>query len=227
MPPRPDGPATRGSQHWLQVLVNHRPELLDGPLAGAIQLPESDLISWISPLAADGYREYRDHEFLTRLGAELPARSLESFWPARGPVWDGLACSTPRDLILVEAKAHVAEIASPASKASPDSMKRIRASLEETQTHLGIDPEKYDWAGVFYQYVNRLAHLYLLRVLNDRPAWLVLLYFLNDPDMKGPTTQAEWEAALAVLHAALGLPKQHKMARWVVNLFVDVSMVQG
>ena len=39
----------------------------------------------------------------------LPQRSLSSFWPRRGPQWDGLARTGRGDLLLVEAKAHVAD----------------------------------------------------------------------------------------------------------------------
>ena len=37
-----------------------------------------------------------------------------------------------------------------------------------------------DWSGTFYQYANRLAHLYLLHELNDVDAWLVFVYFVGD-----------------------------------------------
>ncbi len=38
----------------------------------------------------------------------------------------------------------------------------------------------YNLTKGFYQYINRLAHLYLLRVLNKIPAYLVFVYFVND-----------------------------------------------
>jgi hypothetical protein len=76
--------ASRGSQHWLQRLVQDNPTALDQEI-GLGQL------EWLSPLAADDFAEYRDQAFLDRLGADLPRRPLDSFWPRGGAVWDGLA----------------------------------------------------------------------------------------------------------------------------------------
>ena len=50
-----------------------------------------------------------------------------------------------------------------------------------------------------YQYANRLAHLYSLRQMNDIDAYLVFVYFLNDPDLDGPHTERERRAAIEVL----------------------------
>ena len=37
-----------------------------------------------------------------------------------------------------------------------------------------------DWSHCFYQYANRLAHLYLLRESNGLDAFLVFVYFVDD-----------------------------------------------
>ena len=116
--------ATKGSQKWLQILVNDRPDLLAAHFRAAAKLPPPLNIEWLSPLASDGYAEYQDSDFLNRLGVTLPAnflptgRALQDFWPERGPVWDGLGKSGEGHLILIEAKAHISEIASPSSAAS-------------------------------------------------------------------------------------------------------------
>ena len=85
------GKATRGSQFWLQKLVNEQPEALNKAIGNVAPVLAGQTIEWVSPLASEGYREYRDHAFLKKLGVELTERPLNSFWPRGGPVWDGLA----------------------------------------------------------------------------------------------------------------------------------------
>jgi hypothetical protein len=127
--------------------------------------------------------------------------------------------------LFVEAKAHVAEAASPSTKASPDSLRLIRKSLLATQRFLAPESEA-DWSQTFYQYANRLAYLYLLRQLNDLPAHLVWVYFVNARDVNGPTSVTEWKAAIALLHAALGL-KEHPLEPFIHTVFADVSALGG
>ena len=75
--PQPAG--SRGSQLWLQRLVNDHPGLLDDALAsGGANMS----VTWVSPLREDQYAEYRDGSVLLSLGVELARRPLTSFWPA-------------------------------------------------------------------------------------------------------------------------------------------------
>ncbi|MGB5106554.1 MAG: hypothetical protein WBP29_11775 [Candidatus Zixiibacteriota bacterium] len=214
---------TKGSQHWLQMLVNSRPHILIDQLRKPLGLTGDDSIIWRSPLAHDNYSEYSDDEFLKKLDLEgkLQHRPLESFWPHRGPVWDGLATTNRGDVILVEAKAHVNELVSPACGASEPAMTLIRKSLNETREFLGVTTGT-DWAGTYYQYTNRLAHLYLLRVRNNIPAWLVFVYFLNAQDVKGPTTIQEWKNKIGLMHDQLGLGK-HPLEKFVVEVMVEAG----
>ena len=93
----------RGSQRWLQVAVNRCPDIIDGAVADAIGLASGETIEWVSPLESDAFREYRDQEFLDRLGATLDSRALGEFRPRRGPWGDqrGIALGL---LILTFAK---------------------------------------------------------------------------------------------------------------------------
>ena len=168
----PQPAAARGSQHWLQLAVTRCPEVLNEPIAAALGMPPQD-IAWRSPLAADDFAEYRDEGFLARLGATLPRRSLGSFWPPGGPQWDGLAVCSSGALILIEAKAHAGELSS-RCQASPTSRARIQAALGETAA-VAARGWSEAWLDGYYQYANRLAHLYLLRVLNGLPARLAVL----------------------------------------------------
>lgn len=214
-------PGQRGSLKWVQRLINHHAELIDDPLRAALRLADGDAIEWVSPLASDGYAEYRDGAALERLGVTLPKRKLEDFWPARGPQWDALARTRSGKAILVEAKAHVRELISGASAATdPVARGKIDAALTATRQHLGAEVGTDRWMSPFYQYANRLAHLHPLRDLNGIDAHLVFLYFLNDPEMDGPQGVREWEAALVVLHSALGIPRR---LDGVHDVFVDVA----
>src|SRR5687767_5898935 len=117
-----DAFAAAGSQRWLQVAVNRSPNLLLDVLRPVLQLGSDETIEWRSPLAADGFRVYRDTAALRQLGiGSLPKRQLAEFWPQRGPVWDALGKTSDDRYIFVEAKAHVSEAVSPPSRANADS----------------------------------------------------------------------------------------------------------
>jgi len=94
-------------------------------------------------------------------------------------------------------------------------------SLNETKEYLEANVE-VDWSKVFYQYTNRLAHLYLLRVLNGIPTCLVNVYFYNDVEQRGPESILEWEKAIEIQKTRLGI-QQHKLDRNVIDVFIDVK----
>lgn len=210
----------KGSLKWIQRLINDYPNLINEQLSSGIDLSEGENIEWVSPLRSDDYAEYRDSSFVERLGISLERRTLDSFWPKRGPQWDALGRTNNEKIFIVEAKAHIEEIVSSSTQASKSSRLVIEESLRETKTFLGVD-QSIDWLGTFYQYTNRLAHLYLLRELNGINAYLVFLYFLNDTEMNGPQSIREWQAATKVLKAAIGL-RQHPSLRYVIDIFIDV-----
>lgn len=216
---------SRGSLRSIQRYVNHAAEALDTEISRCSGGKVAGPVEWRSPLSADGFAEYSDRDFLDLLELKLLNRSLEDFWPKRGPQWDALGRSSNGQIVLVEAKAHIGEIVSPPSAAGEASLQRIRSSLEEVAAAMGAE-STCDWTGTFYQYANRLAHLYLLRELNEIPAWLVLVCFTNDREMGGPATSDEWDAAMQVLKGALGLRK-HRLSRYVLEVFLDASEVPG
>ena len=185
----------------------------------------NDSIEWVSPLLADQFKEYRDMEALRRLGVQsLSHRKLNDFWPNRGPVWDALARTTSGELIFVEAKAHIAEAASPGTKARPLSLELIQRSLAEARRFYAPKATA-EWSGTFYQYANRLAHHYLFRKLNQLPSHLVFLYFINASDVNGPSSELEWQGATQLLHAALGLTPG-KLPDGVHEVFLDVRLLK-
>lgn len=209
-----------GSQHWLRVAVNETRDIIDRELSLATQTESCDAIEWVSPLKPE-YTEYHDQEFLDRLRITLPKVTLKDFWPNGGPVWDGLARTDSNRIFLVEAKAHIPEVNSPASGASLKSLKRIAKSLNRTRAFLNADP-LVDWTRAFFQYTNRIAHLYLLRELNDVDTYLINVYFLNDTVMDGPTSIEEWRGSLTLLKTYLGVTGT-KLSPFMKDLFLDVN----
>lgn len=148
----------RGSLKWIQIAVEQQAPALNEPVLK--HLPNAVKIDWLSPLRSDGFAEYRDDAFLMRLGLSHLADELRSFWPKRGPQWDALGRTDSGQVLLVEAKAHIAEFCSPSSDASAQSLLLIRSSLEATASDLGVSADDAEqWHRRFYQYTNRLAHL--------------------------------------------------------------------
>ena len=221
----PQDRATKGSMKWLQLAVNDHSELLGSQVAPRLR-PHPSIIEWLSPIECDDYAEYSDQKFIDRLGLKLKSHPLKSFWPSRGPHWDALAKTDKSQVLLVEAKARVRELKESGSGASAEkSVARIDCSLKETQKFLGVDTT-VDWANSpYYQYANRLAHLYLLSEKNCTDAYLLMIFFLNDKDMGGPDSIGQWEAAIRTHHKGMCLRKDHRMSDRVINLFLDVRVL--
>lgn len=213
---QPEGRA--GSLKWIQRLVNKYPRLLDSASPAVSALGG---IEWVSPLEADDYSEYRDECFLERLKISLPNRRLANFWPARGPQWDALGRTTSGGVVLVEGKAHTNEIESPGTQSVGMSRESIERTLSETKQYFDVGPE-VSWLGKYYQYANRLSHLYLLREVNGIDAHLLFVYFVGDRQMHGPLTAGAWRDAIDRCHSALGLPTDMRRAD-VIEAFVDVA----
>ena len=222
------GPSLRGSQRWLQIAVNRCPDVIDSAIAEVLDLCPGEEIEWLSPLESDCFAEYRDAKFLKRLGVSLDCRPLKDFWPKKGPQWDGLARTRTsgrrRRLLLLEAKANIPELDSTPTGATGDSLKKIKASLAETRKFLKVKSET-DWSQCFYQYANRLAHLYLLRELNKLDAFLVFVYFVDDRTVpnRDPVSRERWEAAISLATQHLGIPRSPWVSENVKDVFIDVS----
>jgi hypothetical protein len=217
----PQQKAEKGSQRWLQILVNEKPEILNSLICSSLSFVENEFIEWRSPLKSDGYAEYRDQAFLDRLGITLEKAPLQQFWPKGGPQWDALARSSSGKLFLVEAKSHIPELISSLRATDKKSIKRIKQSLKETKKYLN-STARADWSQGFYQYTNRLGHLFLLREKNNLPAYLIDIYFLSDVEMNGPSTSNEWKGAIELLNSYLGIRK-HELLKYTSNLFININ----
>jgi len=205
------GRAVRGSQRQLQDYVNEHEPTLTRALVAALPPRLQELgasLRWVSPLARDDYAEYRDADFLRAVGLAQFSSELAGFWPAGGPSWDALAVVTTPEartipgIVMVEAKSHIPEIYGSGCQAGPHSRGLIEKSLAAARNWYGARPDA-DWTGALYQSANRLAYLYFIREWLKRPAWLVNLYFENDPYR--PTCRDAWEKELDKVRNALGL----------------------
>jgi hypothetical protein len=88
--------------------------------------------------------------------------------------------------------------------------------------------EKGAWETPFYQYANRLAHLYFMHRLNNLDAYLLFLYFSDAPDVPKPApTEVEWRVAIRIFEQALGLRKKHPFRDRVGTLIWSVPEMQG
>jgi hypothetical protein len=216
----PQSVGEKGSKKWIQKLINEKSELLNSEIRNKFDLPSNEEISWLSPLAEDEYAEYSDQDFIDLFEVELEKAPLSDFWPERGPRWDAVGKSRSGKLFLVEAKSHIRELISKMEALDEGSIKKIRRSLGRSRIFLDSKVET-DWSCGFYQYANRLAHLYLLRY-NQLPAYLVFVYFMNDSEMNGPKTVEEWKGAIELLHSYLGI-RRNKLKNFVADVFIDIN----
>lgn len=210
----------KGSLKWIQVLVKTHASILDREISADLKL-NFDKISWLSPLAEDDYSEYRDEDFLEVLGLSRYIEKLKTFWPKSGPQWDALGrADEGGPYFLVEAKANIPEITSAMKASSGASIGLIRKSLGETADYLGC---RYSdlWENGFYQYVNRMAHLYFLRQVCGVEAYLVFLYFVGDASHI-PTSLEQWQGALRLQKSLLGV-KRHRFGNFVAEVFINTD----
>ena len=105
-------------QRWIQIAVERQTEIVLEALKRSRALTSYANVDWACPLAADRFREYPDMAGLRKGGIQYLSHELGPFWPARGPVWDAVSITSEKRPLFVEAKAHIAEAASPTSRAS-------------------------------------------------------------------------------------------------------------
>jgi len=194
----------QGSKLRTQRLINNDPQRIEQRLREGIPGWGAAEFDWRSPLAAQQYREYSDGEFLAALGLESYTKALVGgFWPRRGPSWDALARVTLPGpaVLLIEAKSHRSEMAS-CCGAGSEPLKVIEAAFSKTRRWIG--PRRHrEWTQPFYQFANRLAHLYFLRKECGVEAWLAHVYFTGDPYY--PTSREQWDDWLREVRFELGI----------------------
>jgi hypothetical protein len=200
--------------------------VLDTALAAALPTIEAATIEWLSPLAASGYLEYQDAFFWQAIGQPELAAQAAGWWPARGgPCWDALALARRRGgtstLVLVEAKAHVAEFGPAACGATDEtSITKIRAAIERAREQLGSSASTDTWMADYYQLANRLTWALWLR---DHQLDAVFAHVLFADDRSNiPTTTDELRDAAHRAHTTLGVPDA-ALAGWAATIVLDAT----
>ena len=206
---------------YLQRLMAHRSDLLDDRLRAMGAIPPNAAVKWVSPRANDAWAEYRDGDFLVRIGRPGLQAKLSEFWPVGGPQWDALGVAGDI-VLLVEAKAHVGEMKSSCGATAPRSLATITASLDAARRGFGAR-ETADWMNGYYQLANRLAHLWFLRE-NGVDARLVLLQFTGHATMPSPSTDEAYRAAISAAFDHLGFDAPAS-PRGVVHVYQDVAEI--
>ncbi len=215
----------KGSLNDIQILINEKVELINNTIKSNLNEFEINEIIWISPQKEDNYAEYRDDCFLRKVGLDPDEIQLDKFWPRKGPQWDALAKTDDGKILLVEAKANISELRS-SSKAGEKSKSLIQKSLDETKDSLGVNND-VDWLKQYYQYTNRLSHLYFLREKCKKQVFLINVYFIGDCSVKGPKTKQKWIDALEKLKIKLGLESKHKLSKYIADIFINVQELKG
>jgi hypothetical protein len=214
----------------MQFFVNEQTALLNHAIRRVANFTPSTEIKWKSPLVDEGYAEYRDQDFINRLGLPPLRRALATFWPLRGACWDGLAVTKDGQPLLFEAKANIPELASTPTQASAkESLALIHESLTVVQAAVNVEAKRRRpelWASAFYQYANRIAHLYFLRECNGLDAHLFFVDFINDDDSGDDAVRSvsEWQSLTRLVEACLGIPRTRTgLMKYVHHIYFDVA----
>ncbi len=213
--------------HLLRWLGRHRADLTRRVIR---VIRDAETVEWLDFHFDPGKKPWYDAEWesLDFLPTESAVRGAwREFWPhGRGiQTWDAVArlrVADREEWLLVEAKAHVGELAT-TCKAGERSLQRIRAAFQETKRTLGV-PDDRNWLTGCYQYCNRVAALQFLTKHNV-PARLLFVYFLGDsvPGAVCPPDEAGWRVALDKQAVAVGLPSGHPLMDRIQTLFLPVS----
>ncbi len=214
---------TKGSLRFIQQLVSRSPDLFQRRLQETGAVPAETIVRWVSPRQDDAWAEYRDAAFLERIGHPELAPALKAFWPARGPQWDG-HCIAGGTILLVEAKAHVGEMASSCTAEAASSVALIEQSLNAAKQALGASAGA-DWMNGYYQLANRLAHLWFLRE-RGVDARLVLLQFTGETGMPTASSPAAYHEAFDTAMKQLGFDPAVAIPG-VLSVHIDVAELNG
>ncbi len=172
--------------------------------------PLGQHVQWLSALDSVRYGISPSTDFVRAAGLADQPSLLENCWSQLGLCWDGVGLlghsrSRPQGVLLVEARSQIEESGGPGCCAPACSTPLVLDTFRETREWLEAH-ETEDWTGALYRTANRLAHLHMLRNHLGIPAWLVQVYFVNDPDE--PASRADWLPIIAGVNARLGLSRR-------------------
>lgn len=232
---RPPGKEYGSEYRLWQYFYGTRRADLDAAILEAIGSSDRSL-SWVYPdeVNAPNQHEFENLDFLSTGEFAETVSEFKRVWPTTGTgiSWDGIAWaeSTPRQLILIEAKANQPELCSAPSGAGEASLKVISSALGRAKSFLRVH-YRFSWTKSYYQYANRLFVLsFLERKLSCH---LVFLYFTGEKFPDGtpcPRDPEEWRELIHACHLSLGLaspnePEKlwaHELGKRVHEIFLPV-----
>jgi len=215
--PRPttaiEARAATGSRSQFQDYIQWFPRFLNEEIARQLPAQTRRLgrnAQWLSPLDSDRYQPSTEVDYLRATGLSDQPSLMDRRWSRLGSCWDALGMlaqtrALPQGVLLVEAHGQLEEIDDTSFRLPARSSPLILETFRETRQWLNA-VETEDWTGPLYRTANLLAHLHLLRNHRGVPAWLVQVYFVNDP--AGPASRADWLPVIAGVHARLGLSRR-------------------
>jgi hypothetical protein len=236
--------ADHGSElHLLRFVGRHRSQLENV----VSQILESDTgkivqdVDWLdypfNKKDAPWDDEWKSMDFLPDYGGE----AWKEFWPDAHPgkldrigmpSWDagGKICIDNQDTwLLVEAKAHLSELASEsaACHAQGKSRNKILEACKKAYKDITAEGRKPwsrvqdKWLSRSYQKANRLACLHFLNKILSERARLLYIYFVGDTFKDAPQNREGWEEEISRLHQELGIAR-HGLKN-VHELFLNVQ----
>ncbi len=215
--------------HLLRWMGRHR-NAFDRAILSKIH-PLGCRIEWLDFEFKPGEKwpdaELKGMEFLKN--EESLQKNWNKFWPVGKGIhnWDAVGwvnCDNFRELLLVEAKAHVGETKTDCQARDWESIKRIKDAFEIVKNALGV-PSEIDWMKDYYQVANRIASLYFLHQ-QKIPSHLLFIYFIGDlcdTGRSSPRSEREWQQVLDVQERHIGLPKGHLLENWIHKLFLRID----
>ncbi|MCX6641299.1 MAG: hypothetical protein NTW14_12620 [bacterium] len=232
--------------HLLRYMGRHR-RLLDESIAHLIGAEGKNVknIKWLDvpfdPKNRQKDGEWKSVDFLQDAGGD----DWKRYWPDRTPgkpnrtgmpSWDAVVqmnVGNKAEWLLVEAKAHIAELANPRAKcgAGGNSRKKIEKALQKTYEKLTGDDRMpwadvaQNWLGIHYQKANRLACQYFLNEIKKESTRLLYIYFVGDSFKDSPKNPTGWHDAINRQYEALGLRSGHVLKTH--ELFLNVLQVES
>lgn len=222
--------------HLLRMMGRHRAFFNSEILKQFSQGIDGEKIEWLDFNFSNSIKLFYDQElkglnfnaiYLKEefIQFEQCIQQFKKEWPQTGGVmnWDAVAYTDHNEIILVEAKAHTAELKSKCG-AGVKSYAQIKKLLDDLKENDGINSQE-DWLKDYYQMANRMYILELLH-RNGIKAKLVNLFFTGDQrngSSKCPQTKEDWSEVISLEEKYLGIDSQFKEKHGICDVFIDVK----
>jgi hypothetical protein len=85
---------------------------------------------------------------------------------------------------------------------------------------MGRDPP---WESRYYQFCNRLAHLWWMNKRAKVPTWLVWVLIVDDPVWPDRLTAPQWHQAFQTIKREVGLPPRHRLKDQIGVIYLPAA----